>query len=167
MSLPFELEVGQLLLASCFAQVVGQPFVNVEMLLERCFACRGDKQRAANAVQLQLFNHVLHNRLGADRQHLLRLTLRGRKQPCTVTGDGNHRDINTHRRSFNNRGLAPRHRRGACPLQFDTMAQRIKGDDEFKTYNQRPSALISGFPSHFPERRCIEAKRDFMTAGRY
>ncbi len=94
--LPFELQIHQLLFAPCLAQVGRQLFVDVEMLLDRRLAARRHEQDAADAGQSEFLHHVLHHRLAADGQHLLRLTLRGRQQPGAMSGHGNNRNVNGH-----------------------------------------------------------------------
>ena len=44
----------------------------------------------------QLLHDVLHDRLAADRQHLLGLRLGGRQQAGAQTGDGNDGDFDIH-----------------------------------------------------------------------
>ena len=54
------------------------------------------KQHLLRADARQLLDDVLHDRLAADRQHLLRLGLGGRQQARAETGDGDDGDFNIH-----------------------------------------------------------------------
>jgi hypothetical protein len=86
---PLVLQFFQQIFFARFAQRADQIGIVIEMILDRAFAPPGDKQRAFDAAQMQFFDDLLHNRLFADRQHLLRLRFCGWKQTSAQTG---HRD---------------------------------------------------------------------------
>jgi hypothetical protein len=68
-----ELELLEQLLLAGLAQRLDELAVQVEVVLDRRFPGPGDEQHPLHADAGQLLDHVLHDRLAADRQHLLRL----------------------------------------------------------------------------------------------
>ena len=65
--------------------------VAVEVVLDGALAAAGDDEDVGEPGRDRLLHHVLDRRLVDDRQHLLRLALRGREEPRAETGGGDDR----------------------------------------------------------------------------
>jgi hypothetical protein len=93
---PHRVELGRLALADEGLLELGS---GVEVVLERGLAATRDDDDVVDASRHGLFDHVLDRRLVDDRQHLLRLRLRGREHAGTEPGRRDHRPRDVAHRS--------------------------------------------------------------------
>ena len=77
--------------------MVNQSLVRIEVVFDRRLAGTCDEEQSIDARLCQFFDHILDDRLAANRQHLLGLRLGRGKKTCSQSGDGDNSDINAHR----------------------------------------------------------------------